>query len=100
MSQAHKNRVTVKKDTMTKRRNEAILSREEARHERGMRMTKAAETSPKRNPSGSAKFDYLDDPLLGTPYAVTPLPSASHSARLRANKARGTQSSSTRVPVK
>ena len=50
------------------------------------------------NPAGMAKFKgYVTD--LGYP-DVKSLPSSSHSARLRGNKARGTDSSAKRVPVK
>ena len=65
-----------------------------------------AERNPKTNPSGSAKFkgnsQYFDIGLgiSMSGKEVKALPSASHSARLRGNKARGTQSSAARIPVK
>ena len=65
-----------------------------------------AEKNPKLNPSGSAKFkgkgEYHE--VLGVASMsgrnIEASPSASHAARLRGNKARGTQSSAARIPVK
>jgi len=84
-------------------RTEAILAREKRFNEQGLRMAKAAEKNPYLNPAGKAKFDYLQDPLTGKPFRVIAQPDAGHAARLRGaadRKARGTQSSTTRKPIK
>lgn len=71
-----------------KKQKEYFLAREKAFDELGMEMVESAEKSPKLNPSGKAKFDYYQDPLLGKPLGVVAQPDARHAARLRGVAAR------------
>jgi hypothetical protein len=89
--------------TKRKQTDQYFLNREIAFDKLGTKMVKAAEKSPKLNPSGKAKFDYYQDPLLGKPLGVVAQqdPAASsRGANVRANKERGTQSSTQRKVIK
>lgn len=103
MSQAHKARINAsnirKKNIFSMAKKSMEMLKGEARR---------MELDPKLNPAGKAKFDSSKSeyhmrvgPVPEGPKKVfTPFPDPAHSARLRGNKARGTDSSSKRVPVK
>lgn len=100
----HKNRTSAKHLTTvyTQEKTKQIRSRLKRQAEG---MAYRAERSPKTNPSGSAQYK-AKGTTFGEPFfqteikEISPLPSASHAARIRGNKERGTQSSAARIPVK
>jgi len=115
-NQAHKNRLNRhvmgnKSDFLgiPFRKNQENRKRTQRKAERE---AMSAEMSPRLNPSGKAKFkgvasENLLNDLAGpfkkkNPYSssVSPMPDASHKARIRGNKARGTSSSTKRKLIK
>ena len=119
MSQAHKNRTSPRKFDFPLASFpkgfafQETVNRKSFNKNRLQRMAdfeaRQAEKSPKTNPSGRAKFKgsaSYSEPLgvasmSGREVQALPDPAASaRGANVRANKARGTDSSAKRVPVK
>jgi hypothetical protein len=88
---------------MKNKKQTKVSSREKSYDEAGRKMVKIAQSSPKLNPSGKAKFHYQKNPLLSKPSYVVAEKDMAHAARLRGmenRKSRGTLSSAARKLVK
>ena len=115
MSQAHKNRNAPWSGSTKQKNMLTAMAETRAYHDNKFKRMMAhegrkAELDPKQNPSGKAKFEGKGSQWTG-PENLTriykhgvearPDPAASaRGANVRANKARGTDSSAKRVPVK
>lgn len=104
MSQAHKNRITAKKERLAFEKERSALNKSIEDYESEVRMAKKSELAirEKLGSAGSTPINVYPPTQGGIRfYQIGRDPSASaRGANVRANKARGTQSSATRVPVK
>ena len=99
-----KERIAVKTKNIKKDPNLNYRAEYQVEQKKARAQTKSVINDPKYNPAGKGKFYTLYAPLekssTFSTYADRDPSASARGANARANKARGTQASSKRVPVK